>query len=118
MHNKNEILLEKFNRVFTGYFGSEMASSFIDELKSKTLTKEKIEKDDPDFSNQMVEVRIIIDSTITYAASKLVEDVYPGFILELTTILSETCCINLAEEILINTISIAGANTRIPMMQR
>jgi len=110
MHNKNEILLEKFNRVFTGYFGNEMASGFIEELKSKTLTQEKIDNDDPDFSRQMVEVRILIDSTITYAASKLVEDIYPGFILELTTILSETCCINLAEEILINTISVARSD--------
>jgi tetratricopeptide (TPR) repeat protein len=91
--------------VFTEYFGDEMASVFIDELKSKSITKEKIDPNDPEFSKQIVEVRIIIDSTITYAASKLVAEIYPGFILDITTILAESCCINLAEEILINTIS-------------
>ena len=105
MHNKNEILLEKLSNVFLEYFGDEMASVFIEELRDITLTQKKITNSEPEFSRQMVEVRIIIDSTITYAESKLVSDIYPRFILDITTILSDSCCINLAEEILINTIS-------------
>ncbi|MFC2103462.1 tetratricopeptide repeat protein [Bacteroidota bacterium] len=105
MLNKNEILLDKFYKIFTEYFGDEMASAFIDGLKSKSVLQDKMSVDDPEFSRQMVEVRIIIDSTVTYAQSILVSDIYVRFILDITTILSESCCINLAEEILINTIS-------------
>jgi tetratricopeptide (TPR) repeat protein len=110
MHNKNEILLDKLSLVFTEYFGNEMSTVFIDDLKNKSLAEEKIDPNDPEITKQMVEIRIIIDSTITYAQSKLIADIYPGFILDITTILADSCCINFAEEILINTISIARSD--------
>lgn len=105
MHNKNEILLIKLSNVFTEYFGEDMASVFITELKHNAIAQEKIDPEDPDFLKQMVELRIIIDTTITYAQSKLVTEIYPRFILDITTLLSDTGCLNLVEEILINAIS-------------
>ncbi len=105
MHNKNEILLTKLSKVFVEYFGDEMASVFINELKRNSLAQEKIDPNDPDYSEQMVELRIIIDTTITYAQSKLVSNVYPRFILDITTVLAETGSLDLPEQILINTIA-------------
>jgi tetratricopeptide (TPR) repeat protein len=96
----NQIIL-LLNEFFTESQCKEIAGTF----KSKSQPTDQSSTRQIDISSESIKQRMFIDSVITYAMNNLGEDVYPKLLLELVKLLADSEEINLAEEILINSMS-------------
>ncbi|GMR25761.1 MAG: hypothetical protein BMS9Abin39_1088 [Ignavibacteria bacterium] len=99
MKKQNEILFEKINLIQTRFFNDSQLSEFLVELETKVSSTTSSN------SNDRVEQRESIDLLVTFAKEKLEVEIYNKFLIELAKVLAESESINLAEEILINSIS-------------
>jgi len=93
MGNLNYILLEKINLLLKQYFKDQMVSEVLDGFETKPIP------------NYRIEQRMIIDRAITFAKKELEGDDYSKFQLEIVKVLAEGDNLNMAEEILLTSIS-------------
>jgi tetratricopeptide (TPR) repeat protein len=93
MGNLNYILLEKINLLLKQYFKDQKVSEVLDGFETKPIP------------NYRIEQRMIIDRAITFAKKELEGDDYSKFQLEIVKVLAEGDNLNMAEEILLTSIS-------------
>ena len=93
MGNLNYILLEKINLLLKQFFKDQQVSEVLDEFETKPIP------------NYRIEQRMIIDRAITFAKKELDGNDYSKFQLEIVKVLAEGDNLNMAEEILLTSIS-------------
>jgi len=99
MEYLNDTLLKKINHLQTLFFNDSQLSKY------PLVLETKVSSTAPLHSNESIEQRRFIDLVVTFAKEKLEVESYNKFLLELAKILAESESMNLAEEILINSIS-------------
>ena len=93
MQNLNYILFEKINLLLKQFFNDQQVSEVLDGFETKLIPNHRIEQ------------RMIIDRAITFAKKELEGDDYSKFQLEIVKVLAESDNLNMAEEILLTSIS-------------
>ena len=93
MQDLNYILFEKINLLLKQFFNDRQVSEVLSGFENKP------------FPNHSIEQRMIIDRAITFAKKKLEGDDYSKFQLEIVKVLAEGDNLNMAEEILLTSIS-------------
>jgi tetratricopeptide (TPR) repeat protein len=99
MKKLNEILSEKINLIQTQFLNDSQLSEFLIELETKVSSTTSLH------SNSSIEQRRFVDLVVTFAKEKLEVESYNKFLIEVAKVLAESESINLAQEILINSIS-------------
>lgn len=111
MKNLNYVLLKKINLLLKQFFNDQQISDVLDRFEKKSIPKNQPPLDRIDSNlqieipNHRIEQRMIIDKAITFSKEKLERDKYSLFQLEIAKILTEGDNLNMAEEILLTTIS-------------
>ena len=102
MNNSNNILTNNINDLLKEFFTALQLKEINGTFQSISQPTHQPSTRQIDISAENINRRRFIDGVITYAMNNLVEDVYPKLLLELGKLLADSEEINLAEEILHN----------------